>query len=54
MPDHDFNRTRLFVDADLAAETAVEATPEQLNYLVNVMRLGEADSVLLFNGRDGE
>ena len=54
MPDHDFNRTRLFVDADLAAGTAVEATPEQLNYLVNVMRLGEADNVLLFNGRDGE
>jgi 16S rRNA (uracil1498-N3)-methyltransferase len=54
MPDHDFNSPRLFVDADLAADTAIEATPEQLNYLVNVLRLTESDSMLLFNGRDGE
>ena len=54
MPDHDFNSPRLFVDADLVTDGAIEATPEQLNYLVNVLRLGEADTVLLFNGRDGE
>lgn len=54
MPDHDFKSPRLFVDASLAADAAIEAAPEQVNYLLNVMRLGEADTVLLFNGRDGE
>ncbi|KAB0675816.1 16S rRNA (uracil(1498)-N(3))-methyltransferase [Aureimonas leprariae] len=54
MPDHDFKSPRLFVEADLAEGAAVEATPAQANYLLNVMRLGEADTVLLFNGRDGE
>ncbi|BDA82776.1 ribosomal RNA small subunit methyltransferase E [Aureimonas sp. SA4125] len=54
MPDHDFKSPRLFVSADLAEAIAVEASADQLNYLLNVMRLGETDAVLLFNGRDGE
>lgn len=54
MPDHDFKSPRLFVDADLAEGGAIEATGPQTNYALNVMRLGEADAVLLFNGRDGE
>lgn len=54
MPDHDFKSPRLFVTPDLAEGVAVEANADQLNYLVNVLRLGAADTVLLFNGRDGE
>ncbi|RZJ37902.1 MAG: 16S rRNA (uracil(1498)-N(3))-methyltransferase, partial [Brevundimonas sp.] len=54
MPDHDFRSPRLFVDADLLADAPIKATPEQFNYLVNVLRLTAADGVLLFNGRDGE
>ncbi|UIJ71297.1 16S rRNA (uracil(1498)-N(3))-methyltransferase [Aurantimonas sp. HBX-1] len=54
MPSHDFKSPRLHVDADLAAAEAVPATPVQANYLLNVLRLAEGDSILAFNGRDGE
>lgn len=54
MPNHDFKSPRLYLDADLVAETPVPATPVQANYLLNVMRLGEGAQVLAFNGRDGE
>jgi len=50
----DFTSTRLFVDAPLAAGAAVPLDAKQANYLVNVLRLGEGGSVLVFNGRDGE
>jgi 16S rRNA (uracil1498-N3)-methyltransferase len=45
---------RLFVDAPLGAAAAVACTPEQANYLVNVLRLGAGAEILVFNGRDGE
>jgi 16S rRNA (uracil1498-N3)-methyltransferase len=45
---------RLHVDAPLAAGLAVAPTPDQAHYLLNVMRQGDGDAVLLFNGRDGE
>lgn len=45
---------RLFVEADLRAGEPVAASESQANYLLNVMRLGDEASVLLFNGRDGE
>ncbi|WP_182086694.1 16S rRNA (uracil(1498)-N(3))-methyltransferase [Aureimonas sp. ME7] len=54
MPDYDFTGPRLFVDVALAAGEGFEAEPAQANYLLNVLRLGDADRVLLFNGRDGE
>jgi 16S rRNA (uracil1498-N3)-methyltransferase len=54
MSRHDFNAQRLCVDADLAESGTVECTPVQANYLRNVLRLKEGDSVLVFNGRDGE
>ena len=54
MPSHDFKSPRLHVDADLAGDQAVAATPVQANYLLNVLRLSEGDTVLAFNGRDGE
>ena len=54
MPDYDFSAPRLHVEDALAEGATLAATPEQANYLMNVMRLGAGDAVLLFNGRDGE
>ena len=50
----DFNAPRLFVDADLTIDAEINCTSAQANYLRNVLRLGDGDTVLIFNGRDGE
>jgi 16S rRNA (uracil1498-N3)-methyltransferase len=50
----DFRTPRLYVPAPLAEGAELTLPPQQTNYLVNVMRLGADDRVLLFNGRDGE
>jgi 16S rRNA (uracil1498-N3)-methyltransferase len=47
-------RIRLFVDAALSAGGGVDCTREQAHYLGNVMRLRTGDSILVFNGLDGE
>ena len=54
MAAYDFSAPRLYLDGDLTAgaEIALDASPS--NYLRNVLRLGAGDSVLVFNGRDGE
>ncbi|MEI2297884.1 16S rRNA (uracil(1498)-N(3))-methyltransferase [Ensifer sp. MJa1] len=49
-----FRMQRLFVAHALNAGSAQEATKEQFNYLVNVLRYDEGSSILVFNGRDGE
>jgi 16S rRNA (uracil1498-N3)-methyltransferase len=49
-----YRMQRLHVGADLSQNTPIEATPEQFNYLANVLRMAEGAQVLLFNGRDGE
>ena len=49
-----FHAPRLFVEAPLASGARFDATPEQANYLLNVLRLGDGDEILVFNGRDGE
>ena len=54
MPAHDFRSPRLFVDAPLAAGAAVVLDRDQSNYLGNVLRLAPGDTMLVFNGRDGE
>jgi 16S rRNA (uracil1498-N3)-methyltransferase len=54
MPRVDFRTPRLHVDASLAAGASAALTPEQSNYLGNVLRLKSGDHVLVFNGRDGE
>ncbi|RIY02512.1 16S rRNA (uracil(1498)-N(3))-methyltransferase [Aureimonas flava] len=54
MPDHDFSGPRLFLDAPLRPDEVVEADAPQTNYLLNVLRLDEGATVLVFNGRDGE
>jgi 16S rRNA (uracil1498-N3)-methyltransferase len=54
MPSHDFRRPRLFVDTALESGITVTLERDQSNYLGNVLRLAAGDSVLVFNGRDGE
>jgi 16S rRNA (uracil1498-N3)-methyltransferase len=54
MPEVDFRSPRLFVDAPLAAGETVALELSQSNYLGNVLRLSAGDSILVFNGRDGE
>lgn len=51
---YDFRAQRLFVDADLGPGLVVTLDREQVNYLVNVLRLGDSAAVNVFNGRDGE
>jgi 16S rRNA (uracil1498-N3)-methyltransferase len=50
----DFSAPRLFVEAPLAPGEVVALERNQSNYLGNVLRLGAGDSILVFNGRDGE
>ena len=45
---------RLFVRTPLGNGTAIELDAKQANYLGNVMRLGEGEHVLLFDGASGE
>jgi 16S rRNA (uracil1498-N3)-methyltransferase len=54
MPDFDFRAPRLFIDAELASGATIALERDQSNYLGNVLRLAAGDSVLVFNGRDGE
>jgi len=54
MPQLDFRQPRLFVDAALAAGETVALERSQSNYLGNVLRLSAGDTILVFNGRDGE
>jgi 16S rRNA (uracil1498-N3)-methyltransferase len=54
MPQLDFRQPRLFVDAALAAGEMVALERSQGNYLGNVLRLSAGDTLLVFNGRDGE
>jgi 16S rRNA (uracil1498-N3)-methyltransferase len=54
MPSYDFRSPRLFVSAPLEAGAAVALERAQAHYLTNVLRLKSGDTVLAFNGRDGE
>jgi 16S rRNA (uracil1498-N3)-methyltransferase len=54
MPQLDFRSPRLFVDAALAPGGTVALERGQSNYLGNVLRLAAGDTILVFNGRDGE
>jgi 16S rRNA (uracil1498-N3)-methyltransferase len=54
MPQLDFRSPRLFIDAALTEGQTVALERGQSNYLGNVLRLAAGDSILAFNGRDGE
>ncbi len=54
MAVHDVTSQRLFVEPPLETGAKVPCTPEQASYLRAVLRLGDGDEILIFNGRDGE
>ena len=54
MPRYDFRSPRLYVDAALTRGAVLPLDAAQANYLGNVLRRKAGDSVLVFNGRDGE
>ncbi|HEX2215351.1 MAG TPA: 16S rRNA (uracil(1498)-N(3))-methyltransferase [Xanthobacteraceae bacterium] len=54
MPAYDFHSPRIYVAERLAPGTAVSLEQAQAHYLLNVLRLGAGESVLVFNGQDGE
>src|ERR1700736_5293780 len=54
MPQLDFRKPRLFVDAALAPGETIALARDQSNYLGNVLRLSAGETILVFNGRDGE
>jgi 16S rRNA (uracil1498-N3)-methyltransferase len=54
MPSLDFRAPRLFVEAALAPGETVALERGQSNYLGNVLRLAAGETILVFNGRDGE
>ena len=54
MPQLDFRKPRLFVDSALAPGETVTLERSQSNYLGNVLRLSAGETILVFNGRDGE
>src|SRR6516162_2804423 len=54
MPKLDFHAPRLFIDAPIRGGDTVALARDQSNYLGNVLRLAAGDTILVFNGRDGE
>ena len=54
MSRYDFRTPRLHVDGPLAPGAELALDRDRANYLFNVLRLGQGDAVLVFNGRDGE
>jgi 16S rRNA (uracil1498-N3)-methyltransferase len=54
MARYDFRSPRLCVDQQLQPGTSVRLDSAQTHYLTTVLRLKPRDSVLVFNGRDGE
>lgn len=54
MASYNFSAQRLFVEAALAPGLPVELDRAQANYATAVLRLKDGDTLLLFNGRDGE
>src|SRR5215475_3142386 len=54
MARYDFRSPRLFVAAPLGAGLAVTLDAGQMRYLTSVLRMAPGDSVLVFNGADGE
>jgi 16S rRNA (uracil1498-N3)-methyltransferase len=54
MPQLDFRSPRLFLDAPLSTGLTIALARDQSNYLGNVLRLSAGDTILVFNGHDGE
>ncbi|MEN0000040.1 MAG: 16S rRNA (uracil(1498)-N(3))-methyltransferase [Pseudomonadota bacterium] len=49
-----YKMQRLFVEGTLARGATLPLTKNQTNYLLNVLRMDDGNTLLVFNGRDGE
>ncbi len=54
MAAYDFRAIRLCVAGPLAAGATIACDRDQSNYLLNVMRLGDGESIVVFDGTSGE
>ncbi|MET0605700.1 MAG: 16S rRNA (uracil(1498)-N(3))-methyltransferase [Beijerinckiaceae bacterium] len=54
MARYDFRAQRLFIEDALGAGASIALDRDRSHYLAHVLRLRQGDSILLFNGRDGE
>src|SRR6185312_16503033 len=54
MPRYHFRTPRLYLGVPRHDGATIALDPSQANYLGSVLRLKPGDSVLVFNGRDGE
>lgn len=54
MSRYNFTAPRLFLETHLEQQKSIPVSDDHLNYLLNVMRLKNHDSLLVFNGSDGE
>ena len=54
MEPYDYRTQRLYVTDDLIAGKIIEAHRSHANYLLNVLRMKDDASILVFNGRHGE
>jgi 16S rRNA (uracil1498-N3)-methyltransferase len=54
MARYDFRSPRIYVDQPLRSGVSLGLETAQTHYLTTVLRLKPRDSVLVFNGRDGE
>ena len=53
-PRVDFTSQRLFIPTPMQAGLEIILDRTQTNYLINVLRMKEGASLLVFNGKDGE
>ncbi len=54
MPDYDFRTQRLFVAERMTGSAELALPRDAAHYLASVLRMSTGDSVLVFNGQDGE
>lgn len=54
MPRIRFKDQRLLLAFPLREGARIDASRDQANYLLNVLRMGAGDTLLVFNGQDGE
>ena len=54
MAVHDFRAQRLYCDVPLHPGADIQCPADQSNYLINTLRMGLGDEILVFNGREGE
>jgi 16S rRNA (uracil1498-N3)-methyltransferase len=54
MAAYDFTSPRLYIEEALAANVLIALDKDRSHYLAHVMRMKPGETVLIFNGRDGE